>query len=310
MSELYSLIRSLPTEQRNLKTATIDEMSIDEALSAMNSEDKTVAFAVENELPYIRKAVEKVVTSFRQGGRLLYVGAGTSGRLGIVDASECPPTFGSDPSMVQGIIAGGTSAIFQAVEGAEDSFELGQQSMIELNVSEKDTLCGIAASGRTPFVLGALEEASKRGASTVFVTTSTREAIAPLGISADIIIAPCVGPEVVAGSTRLKSGTAQKMVLNMLTTISMIQIGKTYGNVMVDLHLSNQKLVERAKNIIVTLGGVSYEEAGNYLVAANNHVKTALVMILAKVDAASASEALTASNGKIKIAISQLQQTP
>jgi len=309
MSELYSLIRSLPTEQRNLKTATIDEMSIDEALSVMNAEDKTVAFAVENEIPYIRKAVEKVVESFRQGGRLLYVGAGTSGRLGIVDASECPPTFGSDPSMVQGIIAGGTSAIFQAVEGAEDSFELGQQSMIELNVSEKDTICGIAASGRTPFVLGALEEASNSGASTVFVTTSTREAIAPLGISADIIIAPYVGPEVVAGSTRLKSGTAQKMVLNMLTTISMIQIGKTYGNVMVDLQLSNQKLIERAKNILVTLGGVSYEEAGNYLVTANNHVKTALVMILAKVDAVTASGALTASNGKIKNAISQFQQS-
>ena len=307
MSELYSLIRSLPTEQRNLQTATIDEMSIEDALIVMNAEDKTVASAVEKEIPYIGKAVEKVVQSFRLGGRLLYVGAGTSGRLGIVDASECPPTFGSDPTMVQGIIAGGVSAIFQAVEGAEDSYEIGQQSMTDLNVSDRDTVCGIAASGRTPFVLGALEEASKRGASTIFITTSTREAIAPLGISADIIIAPYVGPEVVAGSTRLKSGTAQKMVLNMLTTISMIQIGKTYGNVMVDLQLSNQKLVERAKNILVTLGGVTYEEAGHYLVTANNHVKTALVMILTKADAATASSALTASNGKIKVAISQLQ---
>lgn len=309
MSELYSLIRSLPTEQRNPNTASIDEMSIEEALYAMNAEDKTVAFAVEKEIPYIKKAVEKVVTSFRKGGRLLYVGAGTSGRLGIVDASECPPTFGSDPMMVQGIIAGGTSAIFQAVEGAEDSFELGQQAMIDLNVTQNDTVCGIAASGRTPFVLGALEEASSRGAATIFITTSTREAIAPLGVTADVIVAPYVGPEVVAGSTRLKSGTAQKMVLNMLTTISMIQIGKTYGNVMVDLQLSNQKLVERAKNILVTLGGVSYEEAGNYLTTANNHVKTALVMILANVDAATASGALTASQGKIKVAISQLQST-
>ncbi|MBL8004147.1 MAG: N-acetylmuramic acid 6-phosphate etherase [Candidatus Kapabacteria bacterium] len=309
MSELYSLIRSLPTEQRNPNTATIDEMSIEEALNAMNVEDKTVAFAVEKEIPYIKKAIEKVVTSFRNGGRLLYVGAGTSGRLGIVDASECPPTFGSDPMMVQGIIAGGTSAIFQAVEGAEDSFELGQLAMIDLNVTHNDTICGIAASGRTPFVLGALEEASSRGATTIFITTSTREAIAPLGMTLDVIIAPYVGPEVVAGSTRLKSGTAQKMVLNMLTTISMIQIGKTYGNVMVDLQLSNQKLIERAKNILVTLGGVSYDEAGNYLTSANNHVKTALVMILANVDAATASGALTASQGKIKVAISQLQLT-
>jgi len=309
MSELYSLIRSLPTEQRNLNTASIDEMSISEALSVMNAEDKTVAYAVEKEIPYIQKAVEKVVDSFRKGGRLLYVGAGTSGRLGIVDASECPPTFGSDPKMVQGIIAGGTSAIFHAVEGAEDSFELGQQAMIDLNVTQNDTVCGIAASGRTPFVLGALEEASSRGAATIFITTSTREVIAPLGVTADIIIAPYVGPEVVAGSTRLKSGTAQKMVLNMLTTISMIQIGKTYGNVMVDLQLSNQKLVERAKNILVTLGGVSYEEAGVYLIQANNHVKTALVMILANVDAVTASGALTASQGKIKVAISQLQST-
>lgn len=308
MSELYSLIRSLPTEQRNLNTTSIDEMSISEALSVMNAEDKTVAYAVEKEIPYIQKAVEKVVDSFRHGGRLLYVGAGTSGRLGIVDASECPPTFGSDPSMVQGIIAGGDSAIFQAVEGAEDSFELGKQSIAELNVSNIDTICGIAASGRTPFVLGALEEASKREASTVFITTSTREAIAPLGITADVIIAPYVGPEVVAGSTRLKSGTAQKMVLNMLTTIAMIQIGKTYGNVMVDLQLSNQKLVERAKNILVTLGNVTYDEAGEYLLMANNHVKTALVMILAKVDTVTASGALTSSNGKIKSAIAQLQK--
>lgn len=309
MSELYSIIRSLPTEQRNTNTTRIDEMSILEALTVMNSEDKTVAFAVEQETPSIEKAVEKIVHSFRNNGRLLYVGAGTSGRLGVVDASECPPTFGSDPNMVQGIIAGGESAMFQAVEGAEDSVELGRKSIEELQVNEYDTVCGIAASGRTPFVLGALEESRQRGASTIFITTSTREAIAPFSIAADVIIAPYVGPEIIAGSTRLKSGTAQKMVLNMLTTISMVQIGKTYGNVMVDLQLTNQKLVERAKNILVTIANVSYDDAGNYLKLANNHVKTALVMILTTVDAATATSALTASNGKIKVAISQIQSS-
>ena len=309
MSDLYSIIRSLPTEQRNNNTTRIDEMSISEALTIMNSEDKTVAFAVEQELPYIEKAVEKIVHSFRNNGRLLYVGAGTSGRLGVVDASECPPTFGSNPQMVQGLIAGGESAMFQAVEGAEDSEELGRQTIKELQVHSFDTVCGIAASGRTPFVLGALEEARHRGAATIFITTSTREAISPFSIAADVIIAPYVGPEIIAGSTRLKSGSAQKMVLNMLTTISMVQIGKTYGNVMVDLQLTNQKLVERAKNILVTIANVSYEEAENYLKLANNHVKTALVMILTTVDAATATSALTASKGKIKVAISQIQSS-
>ncbi len=308
MSDLYTLIRSLPTEQINRNTLLIDEMSITEALNSMNAEDSTVPFAVEKEIPHIAKAIELIVSSLQRKGRLIYIGAGTSGRLGVVDASECPPTFGSDPSAVLGIVAGGNSAMFQAVEGAEDSIELGKTTIQDLQVTSVDTVCGIAASGRTPFVLGAIQEARSREASTILITTSTRQAVAKNEIQPDVLIAPFVGPEVIAGSTRLKSGTAQKLVLNMLTTISMIQIGKTFGNVMVDLQLSNQKLVERAKNILVTLGNVSYEDAGRYLKMSNNHVKTALVMILSSVEAPTAVDALLSSNGKIKEAIALLSQ--
>ncbi|GDX64412.1 N-acetylmuramic acid 6-phosphate etherase [Chlorobiota bacterium] len=244
-----------------------------------------------------------ITEQFKVGGRLFYVGAGTSGRLGIVDASECPPTFGTEPGMVQGIIAGGEKAIFKAQEGAEDSPEHGAQALIENNVNHKDVICGIAASGRTPFVRGALDKAISMGCHTILVTTNSREQLHELGVNAETVIAPHVGPEVIAGSTRMKSGTAQKMILNMLTTASMIRLGKSYGNIMVDLQLTNAKLRERAKRIIMEIADVEYEKASAVLEAANGHVKTALVMLLADVDAQTATEKLLDADGFIKNAL-------
>ena len=302
-NKLFYEISSLQTEQRNPKSEKIDLASVREILEIINEEDTHVAYAVKKEIPFIEKAVNLVVKSFNAGGRLIYAGAGTSGRLGVVDASECPPTFGSEPEMVQGLIAGGREAMFRAQEGAEDSPETGASEIKQLKVCEKDTVCGIAASGRTPYVKGALKEAYKRGASTIILSTVSRKKIKEIGVIADVAICPDVGPEVVTGSTRMKSGTAQKMILNMLTTASMIKIGKTLGNVMVDLQLTNEKLKERAKNILITLTGIEYDEAKFYLKESGGHVKSALVMILADVNFKEATVLLEEAGGFVKLAI-------
>lgn len=302
-SELFTQIAGLPTEQKNPETSRIDIASTEEILRLININDERVPLAVGAEIPHIVKAVDVIVERFKRGGRLIYVGAGTSGRLGIVDASECPPTYGTPPDMVLALIAGGREAVFTAQEGAEDKMDVGASDLRAVNISEQDVVCGIAASGRTPYVLGALAEGNKHGAATILVTTTNREKLAELGISADILICPNVGPEVVMGSTRMKSGTAQKLVLNMLTTASMIRLGKTYGNVMVDLAMTNLKLVERAKRIVMDITGVEYDEASRVLDLTKGHVKTAIVMILANVDARTATERLVKAGGFVRGAI-------
>ncbi|MFH1052380.1 MAG: N-acetylmuramic acid 6-phosphate etherase [bacterium] len=302
-TDLFKEIIALQTEQRNPRSENIDLASTKEILEIINNDDMIVALAVQEELDNIEKAVEIITKAFKSGGRLFYIGAGTSGRLGILDASECPPTFGADLEMVQGIIAGGKEAVFKAQEGAEDLPGNGAKEIIQRDIKPPDVVCGIAASGRTPFVKGAMEEAKKRGCKTIFVSTVSHEKVDELGVLADVIICPNVGPEVLTGSTRMKSGTAQKMVLNMLTTASMIQLGKTYGNVMVDLQLTNAKLRERAKKIIMSITGIEYDEAENFLNKSGGHVKTALVMIQANVNKEEATELLTKADGFVRKAM-------
>lgn len=302
---LFHEITSLATEQRNPESENIDSLSTRGILELINRQDKLVAEAVAKEIPHIEKAVEKIVGAFRAGGRLFYFGAGTSGRLGIVDASECPPTFGTDPELVQGVIAGGREAVFRAQEGAEDLPQNGAAELKKLGIEPPDIVCGIAASGRTPFVRGALEEASNRGVPTIMVSTVPRAQLIKSGIKADFEICPDVGPEVVTGSTRMKSGTAQKLVLNMLTTASMIRLGKTFGNIMVDLQLTNNKLKERARKTIMTLTGEDYDTAAEYLEKSGGHVKTALVMILAGTDAEEARKRLDQNGGFVRRAIAR-----
>jgi N-acetylmuramic acid 6-phosphate etherase len=300
-NHLFHEISNLSTEQRNEKSKDIDFASTAEILKIINNEDKTVPFAVEKELPYIEKAVDKIVESMKKGGRLLYFGAGTSGRLGVVDASECPPTFGTKPEMVQGFIAGGEAAMFVAQEGAEDFEENGAKDVLEAKVNSNDVVCGIAASRRTPYVIGAVKKAKELGATTLYITCTPRDTFNIDEV--DIPICPYVGPEVVMGSTRMKSGTAQKLVLNMLTTTAMVRLGKTYENMMIDLQMTNKKLVERAKRIVMTITGVDYDEATKYLDASNYHVKSALVMILAEVSFEEAKVRLKKSDGFVRRAI-------
>lgn len=286
----------------------IDARSITDVLTIINNDDIKVAYAVQEEIPYIARAVELVVYAFKQGGRLLYVGAGTSGRLGVLDAAECPPTYGSDPEMVQGMIAGGEKAMFRAQEGAEDREESGAADIDAKDVSSKDVVCGIAASLRTPYVIGAVKRAKERGAQTLYVTTNPRDRFSlpeyqSLAQAIDIPICTVVGPEVVMGSTRMKSGTAQKLVLNMITTCSMIRLGKVYENMMIDLQMTNLKLRERAKKIVMTITGASYEEAAAALDAANGHVKSALVMIKTGVSYEEARTRLARADGFVRAAI-------
>lgn len=309
MNALFQEISSLSTEQINPATASIDAMTTREILQCINSEDALVPAAVSAELEHIEKAVELIVHAFASGGRLFYVGAGTSGRLGIVDASECPPTFGVSADMVQAIIAGGPQAVFRAQEGAEDREDLGAAIIEEHQLNTNDVLCGIAASGRTPFVRGAVSEASRRGIPTILVTTNSRENIASLGVIADVIIAPQVGPEVLAGSTRMKSGTAQKLVLNMLTTTAMIRSGKTYGNIMVDLQLTNAKLGERAKRIVMNIAGVGYDTAEELLRQTQGHVKTALIMAMTNSSREVAEQLLHQAGGFTRMAIEAAPQS-
>lgn len=293
-------LAGLLTEQRNSRSRHIDLLSTDSILRLINSEDKLVALAVEKEIPYIARAVEIIVESFRKGGRLLYFGAGTSGRLGVIDASECPPTFGTPPGLVSGHIAGGEPAMFRSQEGAEDNKEHGIRDVDAANVTPNDVVCGIAASRRTPYVVAAVGRARELGAKTIYITTNPR---ASFNLDVDVAICPEVGPEVLMGSTRMKSGTAQKLVLNMLTTASMIKLGKVYENMMVDLQLTNNKLVERAKRIIMMITDADYEAASSYLEKAGGQVKTAVVMIANNMTRSEAQTCLEQANGFVRVAI-------
>jgi N-acetylmuramic acid 6-phosphate etherase len=305
---LFDQLKKLTTEQRNPSSMDIDSRPILQILKIINDEDKRIALAVEGEIPYIAKAVEIVVHSFKNQGRLLYVGAGTSGRLGVLDAVECPPTYGVSSELVQGMIAGGDKAMFQAQEGAEDKEENGARDMDGKRVTEKDVVCGIAASLQTPYVVGAIKYAKKKGAKTLYVTTNPREVFSmpefeELARAIDVAICPEVGPEVIMGSTRMKSGTAQKLVLNMITTAAMVRLGKVYENMMIDLQMTNLKLEERSKRVVMTITGVNYENAASYLEKADGHVKTALVMIKANVSKSEAQERLRKADGFVRAAI-------
>ena len=286
------------TERRNPRTANIDLATAAEIVDLMNAEDRSVADAVASQRAEIAKLITLTEDAFRRGGRLFYVGAGTSGRLGVLDASECPPTFGSDPEMVQGIIAGGFPAILRAQEGAEDSPAGGAAVMDEHAVNDRDVVVGVAASGTTPFVHGAIERARARGARTGFVACTPIPE--PVAANVDVAVIAIVGPEVVTGSTRLKAGTATKMVLNMITTGAMIRIGKTYGNLMVDLKATNDKLRDRSERIVVEVCDVSRERARELLAAADKRVKTAIVMHKLGVDREGALRALDEAGGVIR----------
>lgn len=290
----------IKTEERNQLSQHIDAMDTVEMLRVINDEDKKVAFAVEKELPHIAEAVDLICEKLRQGGRLIYIGCGTSGRLGILDAVECPPTYSTDPEQVVGIIAGGYPAIFKAVEGAEDSRELGRSDLEKVSFSAADVLVGIAASGRTPYVLGAMAYARELGAKTVGVSCCPGSDVEK---AADIAITPVPGPEVVTGSTRMKSGTAQKMVLNMLSTGTMIKLGKVYGNLMVDVKPSNEKLIRRCERIVCEATGLSREDAVKTLNQCGYNPKTAIVMALSGLDESEARELLEKNNGRISGAL-------
>lgn len=293
-------ISNLTTEQRNDKSLTIDQLSTSEIIALMNDEDRSVADAVQKVLPEIEASVEAIYQALKNNGRLFYIGAGTSGRLGIVDASECPPTFCTPPELVQGILAGGESAMFKAVEGAEDSLENGEKDLAQRGLTHSDVVVGIAASGRTPYVIGALKYAKSVGAATIAVSCNQNSEI---GKIADYNIEAIVGPEILSGSTRLKAATAQKMILNMFTTTTMIKLGKVYGNLMVDLNASNAKLIERARNIVTAITGATYEEAAKVLNETDQKVKPAIVMILANVSLEEGNIAIQQANGFTRKAI-------
>jgi N-acetylmuramic acid 6-phosphate etherase len=299
-SALAEQLGKLLTEQRNPRSMDLDRLSTEGILRLINSEDKLVPLAVEREIPYIEQAVELIVDSLKRGGRLFYFGAGTSGRLGVVDASECPPTFGTDPSMVIGVMAGGNAAMFRSQEGAEDNEEQARRDVDEHNVGPLDTVCGIAASRRTPYVVSAVRRGKERGARTIYVTTNPRT---EFDLDVDVAICPEVGPEVLMGSTRMKSGTAQKLVLNLMTTTAMVKLGKVFENMMIDLQLTNRKLVERSKRILMTITGVDYPTAAATLEKSGGHVKTAIVMIKAGVSAEEARVRIARADGFVRRAI-------
>lgn len=305
--KLFHQLEKLLTEQRNPASETIDLASTHEILSIINREDRKVAEAVTKVLPRIAAAVDLIERAFRHGGRLIYVGAGTSGRLGVMDAAECPPTFGTPARMVQAVMAGGRNAVFRSREGAEDRKEEGARAMKRLRISNRDVVCGVAASMRTPYVVGAIEQARKMGAHTLLITTNPRRGLtgdsSRLQKSVDVAISPVVGPEVVMGSTRMKSGTAQKLVLNMLSTAAMIRIGKVYGNMMVDLKMNSRKLEERARRVVMASTGADYRTAGRVLREADHRVKTAIVMIKANVSLAEARRRLNRASGFVRKAL-------
>src|SRR5690606_433265 len=293
-------ISTLTTEMRNKYSAHIDNMSTIDILKTINNEDKTVAYRVEDVLPEIEAAVELIHQALVNGGRLFYIGAGTSGRIGILDAVECPPTYSTPPELVQAIIAGGNNAFIKAVEGAEDNLHLGAKDLEERNVSDKDVVIGIAASGRTPYVIGALQYAKQMGAKTVSLTSNKN---AKISVHADVAIEVETGPEVVTGSTRMKAATAHKLILNMITTSTMIKVGKVYENLMVDLKVSNIKLQERAKNVVSTITDVSYTKAAEVLETTNYEVKPAIVMIKAGGSFQEAKKYIDVASGYVRKAI-------
>lgn len=293
-------LTSMITESRNLASADIDSLPTLDMLRVINREDQTVALAVEKTLPQVAQVVDAVAQAFRLGGRLIYMGAGTSGRLGILDASECPPTFGTLAEQVVGLIAGGHKAILKAVENAEDNRELAVSDLKALNFSEKDVLVGIAASGRTPYVLGGMEYALSLGATVAAVSCNPDSEMSRL---AGIAITPVVGPEVITGSSRMKAGTAQKLILNMITTGAMIRSGKVYGNLMADVEATNAKLVERQKRIVMAATECDRATAEQALAACDGHCKTAIVMILAQLSAGDAKALLAQHQGFIRDAL-------
>lgn len=297
---LLQTLSTLITEQRNPNSMNVDSLSALEIVQLMNEEDKQVPLAIEKCLPQIAQAVECIVAAFQQGGRLVYIGAGTSGRLGVLDASECPPTFGVLPEMVKGIIAGGERALRHPIEGAEDSKSQAVVDLQTIQFSSKDVLVGIAASGRTPYVIGALEYAKSLGSVTVSITSNPNSAMANI---VDIAIDTVVGPEVLTGSSRLKSGTAQKLVLNMLTTASMILMGKCYQNLMVDVQASNEKLKARAIRIVMQATDCDKALAEDTLKQADQNAKLAIMMILSGLDRAQAEALLEKHQGKLQLAL-------
>lgn len=297
---LLQTLSTLITEQRNPNSMNVDSLSALEIVRLMNEEDKQVPVAIEKCLPQIAQAVECIVAAFQQGGRLVYIGAGTSGRLGVLDASECPPTFGVSPEIVKGIIAGGERALRHPIEGAEDSKTQAVVDLQTIQFSSKDVLVGIAASGRTPYVIGALEYAKSLGSVTVSIASNPNSAMANI---VDIAIDTVVGPEVLTGSSRLKSGTAQKLVLNMLTTASMILMGKCYQNLMVDVQASNEKLKARAIRIVMQATDCDKSLAEETLKVADQNAKLAIMMILSGLDRAQAEALLEKHHGKLQLAL-------
>lgn len=303
LRELIDELSDLSTETATTERGDLDLLPTTELIRLMNAEDASVPAAVATQSEAIARAVDGITERFRRGGRLLYIGAGTAGRVGVLDASECPPTFGTDPAMVVGLIAGGETAIRSAVEDAEDDDDAAARELAALAVGPNDTVVGISASGRTPYVLGGLRHASAVGALTVAIAANSPSAI---GRAADIAIETVVGPEFITGSTRLKAGTSQKLVVNMLTTLSMISLGKTYQGVMVDLRATNEKLRARSSRTIMQLTGVSATEALDALREAGGSVKLALLTVMTGADAASGAAALERSGGILREAISAL----
>ncbi|CNI69304.1 N-acetylmuramic acid 6-phosphate etherase [Yersinia alsatica] len=297
-------LSSMVTESRNPASSQIDTLATLDMLTVINNEDKKVPFAVGEKLPEIAKTVDLIAEAFANGGRLIYCGAGTSGRLGILDASECPPTYGTPREMVVGLIAGGNTAILQAVENAEDSREMGEQDLRNLNFNARDVLVGIAASGRTPYVLGAMAYARRVGATVAAISCNQNSEMSK---AADIAIEPLVGPEVVTGSSRMKAGTAQKLILNMLTTGAMIRSGKVYSNLMVDVEATNAKLVQRQVDIVVQATECSPDEAQDALNECNRHCKTAIMMILSGMSAEDAGAILSKNKGFIRKARQEIK---
>lgn len=297
-------LTNLTTESRNLNSMNLDQMSIVEILKLVNEEDKKVAEAVEMVLPKVEIAVEKIVAALSNGGRLFYIGAGTSGRLGVMDASECPPTFMTPTEMVQTVMAGGNNAFFQAAEGSEDNEAQGQADLKLRNLTKQDVVIGITASGRTPYPIGALKLAKELGAYTISLSCNKGSLISRY---ADCEIEVVVGPEVLTGSTRMKAATSHKMILNMISTTTMVKLGKVYENLMVDVHASNYKLKERAKQNIIAITNVPYEVAEEVLNQTNHEVKPAIVMIEAGVTLEEAKDALLGSDGFARLAIESLK---
>ena len=297
-------LKGLVTETRNSNSTNIDNLSTLDMMKVINNEDSKIHKAIYEELDNIAIAVDTIYESIQSGGRLIYIGAGTSGRLGVLDASECMPTYGVSPDLIQGIIAGGKEAMFEAQEGAEDDMDLCVEDLKSINFSNKDILCGLTASGRTPYVIGGVNYAKSLGAKTISITCNPSSELSKL---VDISIAPVVGPEVVTGSTRMKAGTAQKLVLNMLSTGTMIKSGKVYGNLMVDVQTTNKKLEERARKIVIDATGCSRDRAVELLTETSNNVKLSIFIEMSGLSLEEANKVLVDCNGHIRNALKKIE---